>query len=61
MDCLDKIQHRLADFLAVDPEDMYVGMKIPDQDFNVFQEIRTKVEPDGNIYLHLLINVSWLK
>lgn len=47
IDCLDKVQHRSADFLAVDPEDMYVSMKMPDQDFSVFQEIRTKEEPDG--------------
>ncbi|KAJ9587804.1 hypothetical protein L9F63_018761, partial [Diploptera punctata] len=46
MECLDKIQHRQADFVPVDPEDMYVAANIPKQDFIIFKEIRTKEEPD---------------
>jgi hypothetical protein len=44
---LEKIQHREADFEAVDPEDMYIASKIPHQDFMIFKEIRTKEEPEG--------------
>lgn len=47
MECLDKVKDREADFLAVDPEDMYVAFQLPNQDFSVFSEIRTVVEPDG--------------
>nr|Q02942.1 RecName: Full=Transferrin; Flags: Precursor [Blaberus discoidalis]AAA27820.1 transferrin [Blaberus discoidalis] len=46
IECLDKIKHREADFAPVDPEDMYVAAKIPQQDFIIFKEIRTKEEPD---------------
>ena len=51
MECLDKIQHRQADFVPVDPEDMYVAAKIPQQDFIIFKEIRTKEEPDGKFLI----------
>jgi len=44
---LEKIQHRQADFVPVDPEDMYIASKIPHQDFTIFKEIRTKEEPNG--------------
>lgn len=47
MECLHKVNEREADFLAVDPEDMYVAFHMPNQDFSVFSEIRTVVEPDG--------------
>lgn len=47
IECLDKIKERLADFGTVDPEDMYVAGNIPNQDFAVFEEIRTREEPDG--------------
>nr|AAN03488.1 transferrin [Mastotermes darwiniensis] len=46
VDCLEKIQHRQADFVPVDPEDMYIASKIPHQDFTIFKEIRTKEEPN---------------
>lgn len=44
---MEKIQERKADFLTVDPEDMYVAGNMRDQDFAVFEEIRTKEEPEG--------------
>lgn len=47
MECLTFVQQRLADLVPVDPEDMYVASKIPNQDFVVFQEYRTDEEPDG--------------
>lgn len=47
MECLEKVQRREADFLAVDPEDMYVALNMKNEDFSVFSEIRTVEEPDG--------------
>lgn len=47
MECLNYVQQRQADFVPVDPEDMYVAAKIPNQDFVVFQEYRTDEEPDA--------------
>lgn len=49
MQCIEKIKERQADFGMVDPEDMYVGAKTPNQDFTVFEEIRTLEEPEGEI------------
>lgn len=40
----------MADFGTVDPEDMYVAGNVPNQDFAIFEEIRTKEEPDGNYF-----------
>lgn len=50
VECLQKIQERKADFLTVDPEDMYVAGNLPEQDFAVFEEIRTKEEPEGTYF-----------
>lgn len=47
MECLEKINRREADFMAVDPEDMYVAFNLKNEDFSVFSEIRTVEEPDG--------------
>ncbi|XP_050308566.1 transferrin [Anthonomus grandis grandis] len=47
MECITKIKQREADFLAVDPEDMYVAKNEPEQDFALFEEIRTKEEPEA--------------
>jgi len=47
MECIEKIKQHEADFLTVDPEDMYVAKKEPDGDFAIFEEIRTKEEPEG--------------
>lgn len=47
MECLEKVEKRQADFVAVDPEDMYVAFQMKDEDFAVFSEIRTTEEPDG--------------
>lgn len=41
MDCVEKVQKRQADLLAVDPEDMYVAFNLKNEDFNVFSELRT--------------------
>ncbi|KAI4460367.1 transferrin [Holotrichia oblita] len=46
-ECIEKIKKRLADFATVDPEDMYIAAKQPDQDFAVFEEIRTREEPEA--------------
>lgn len=48
MECLEKVRQREADFLAVDPEDMYVAFNMKNDDFSVFSEIRTVEEPNGN-------------
>lgn len=48
MECLEKVEKREADFLAVDPEDMYVAFQTKNDDFSVFSEIRTVEEPNGN-------------
>lgn len=47
MECLDLVNRREADFLAVDPEDMYVAFNLKNEDFAVFSEIRTVEEPDA--------------
>lgn len=47
MDCLDKVNMREADFLAVDPEDMYVAANLNNEDFSIFSQIRTVEEPEG--------------
>lgn len=49
MECLEKVENHEADFVAVDPEDMYVAFQIKDEHFSVFSEIRTVEEPDGNL------------
>lgn len=49
MQCLEKLESRQADFVAVDPEDMYVAFQMKNDDFAVFSEIRTTEEPDGNV------------
>ncbi|XP_055551682.1 transferrin [Wyeomyia smithii] len=45
MECLEKVNARQADFVAVDPEDMYVAYHMANQDFSVFTEFRTVEEP----------------
>ncbi|XP_052866400.1 transferrin [Anopheles cruzii] len=45
LDCLRKVQARDADFLAVDPEDVYVALQMDNTDFGVFAEVRTLEEP----------------
>lgn len=47
MECIDKIKQHQADFGTVDPEDMYIAGNIPNQDFAIFEEIRTREEPEG--------------
>lgn len=47
MECLEKVNKREADFVAVDPEDMYVAFHMDNEDFSVFSEIRTAEEPEG--------------
>ncbi|CAH0720176.1 unnamed protein product, partial [Brenthis ino] len=64
MECLSFVQQRQADFVPVDPEDMYVASKIPNQDFVVFQEYRTDDEPDAEfrygavIVVHKDLNIN---
>ncbi|XP_028179511.1 transferrin [Ostrinia furnacalis] len=57
MECLSYVQQRQADFVPVDPEDMYVASKIPNQDFVVFQEYRTDDEPDAEFRYEAVIVV----
>lgn len=49
MECLDKVNRREADFVAVDPEDMYVAFRMKNEDFSVFSEIRTLDEKEGEL------------
>lgn len=44
VDCLDIVNRREADFMAVDPEDLYLALKKKNEDFSVFSDIRTKEE-----------------
>jgi hypothetical protein len=44
---LDKVQNGEADFVPVEPEDMYIASKMPNQHFMIFKEVRTKEEPAG--------------
>lgn len=44
VDCLDIVERREADFMAVDPEDLYIAFKKKDDDFSVFSDIRTLEE-----------------
>ncbi|KAK5650957.1 hypothetical protein RI129_001986 [Pyrocoelia pectoralis] len=46
-DCSIKIKQREADFGVVDPEDMYIGKNVKDQDFKIFEEIVTLEEPEA--------------
>ncbi|XP_072932524.1 transferrin [Epargyreus clarus] len=57
VDCLNYVQQRQADLVPVDPEDMYVASKIPNQDFVVFQEYRTDDEPDAEFRYEAVIVV----
>ncbi|GBP00857.1 Transferrin [Eumeta japonica] len=57
MECLNLVQQRQADFVPVDPEDMYVASKIPNQDFVVFQVYRTDDEPDAEFRFEAVIVV----
>jgi melanoma-associated antigen p97 len=47
LECIEKIKQHVADFGTVDPEDMYIAAKTPDEDFAVFEEIRTREEPEA--------------
>lgn len=47
MECIDKIKQREADFVVVDPEDMYVAGNVPDEEFAIFEEIRSLEEPEA--------------
>lgn len=47
MECLEKVKDRKADFMIVDPEDMYVAYRMQNEDFSVFSEIRTLDEPSS--------------
>ncbi|XP_018318622.1 transferrin [Agrilus planipennis] len=47
VECIDKIKERQADFGVMDPEDMYIAGNVPEEDFTVFEEIRTREEPDA--------------
>jgi ABC-type phosphate/phosphonate transport system substrate-binding protein len=44
VDCLDIVEHRKADFMAVDPEDLYLAFKKKNEDFAVFSDIRSQQE-----------------
>lgn len=44
VDCLDIVERREADFMVVDPEDLYLALKKKNEDFSVFSDIRTKEE-----------------
>lgn len=58
MECLEKVQNREADFLVVDPEDMYVAFKMKDEEFSVFSEIRTIEEPNGNFVENVRVEMN---
>uniref|UniRef100_A0A8D8XPF4 Transferrin n=1 Tax=Cacopsylla melanoneura TaxID=428564 RepID=A0A8D8XPF4_9HEMI len=45
VDCIDQLQNKVADFTFMEPEDMYIISKKFDENFIIFKEVRTKVEP----------------
>ncbi|RZC39825.1 transferrin, partial [Asbolus verrucosus] len=47
LECIEKIKRHVADFGTVDPEDMYIAAKTAEENFAVFEEIRTKEEPEA--------------
>nr|BAF36818.1 pxTransferrin [Plutella xylostella] len=57
VECLTLVQQRQADLVPVDPEDMYVASKLPNQDFVLFQEFRTDEEPDAEFRYEAVIVV----
>lgn len=58
MECLEKVNKREADFLAVDPEDMYVAFNMKNEDFSIFSEIRTVEEPDGKNKTEIISDIT---
>lgn len=44
VDCLNIVEQRRADFMAADPEDLYLALKKKNEDYMVFADIRTKEE-----------------
>lgn len=46
-ECAEKILQREADVGVVDPEDMYIGKTMKNQDFQIFEEIVTLEEPEA--------------
>lgn len=56
MECLQLVENRQADFVAVDPEDMYVAFNMKNEDFSIFSEIRTREERDSPFrYLGIIL------
>lgn len=56
MACLQLVEDRRADFVAVDPEDMYVALNMKNEDFAVFSEIRTREEVESPFrYLGIIL------
>lgn len=47
VNCLDIIERRQADFMAVDPEDLYLAYKKKNDDYIVFSDIRTIEEQES--------------
>lgn len=44
VECLGMVEERKADFMAADPEDLYLAFKKKNEDYLVFADIRTKEE-----------------
>ena len=61
MECLKFVNLRKADFVAVDPEDMYVAYHLNNEDFQVFSEIRTVEEPEGKRIILIFLFVHFKK
>lgn len=56
MECLQLVEQSAADFVAVDPEDMYVAFGMKNEDFAVFSEIRTREEAQSAFrYLGIIL------
>lgn len=50
IECIEKINEKQADFVVVDPEDMYIAKNINpnnDNELAIFEEIRTREEPEA--------------
>jgi Transferrin len=58
VDCLDIVERREADFMAVDPEDLYLAFKKKNEDFSVFSDIRTLEEQQAQFRYEGIILVK---
>lgn len=55
VECLEMVERRVADFMAVDPEDLYLALKKKNEDYSVFADIRTEEEKNAQFRYEAII------